>query len=135
MIAVHHPARRRVGLLVSTFARALTGCGAATYDGTWSGAGGDGLHVHEVVIEKNEFPCGGNVAVQVGTGAIIDVPVTWEQADGRVVGRSADGAPQDTVTTLQLSGGALAGSVRLPFQIGNLPKNLSFTQFTRRTKG
>jgi hypothetical protein len=119
---------------------AVSGCGKktdslnkpATYDGTWSGAGGGGLHVQQVVFASNDFPCKGSVTLQYGTGQTFNFNVNWEQKDGQVHG--VYGLLRGkSIATVKLDGETLSGDVTVPIPIPNAPAGLTFSGFKKTT--
>ena len=106
----------------------------ATYDGTWSGAGGGGLHVQQVVFASNDFPCKGSVTLQYGTGQTFNFNVNWEQKDGQVQGMYGLLGGK-SIATVKLDGDALSGEVKvpIPIPIPNAPAGLTFSQFKKAT--
>ena len=107
---------------------------AATYDGTWSGAGGGGLHVQQVVFASNDFPCKGSFTLQYGSGQTFPFNVNWEQKDGQVQGMYGL-LKGKSIATVKLEGDSLSGEVKvpIPIPIPNAPAGLTFSQFKKAT--
>jgi hypothetical protein len=103
-----------------------------TFDGEWQGsANTDALHVRSISLSKDDFPCAGTVKLQLGEGSIINLDVTWRQMDGLVVGLFGDGIAEE-IAWIHWSDGSMSGKVSSPIEIGNQPRDLSFSQFKKK---
>jgi hypothetical protein len=103
---------------------------AATYDGTWSGSGGSGMHVHEVVISSNEFPCKGSVSLQFGSGQSFHFNVSWERKDGQLQGMYGLLGGK-SIASAKLDGDTLSGEVKAPISIPDAPTGVTFSGFKK----
>jgi hypothetical protein len=102
----------------------------ATYDGTWSGAADSSLHVQQIVISSNDFPCKGSVSLQYGSGQTFNFNVNWEQKDGQLQGMYGLLGGK-SIATAKLDGETLSGEVTVPIPIPNAPTGLTFSQFKK----
>jgi len=125
-----HYIKRALGLMTVLV---LSGCGTnppPTFDGTWMGTGGDGMHVASIFIEKDEFPCKGSVATQYGSGQGINLSLTWKKEGDQLVGSMGEGK---VVVTAKLTGNTLSGKVIPPIVLGG-SSELTFSGFTKQIK-
>lgn len=131
-----------------------------TLAGEWQGDPSDKPHVRAIVIEKNEFPCGGEVRffhkgggtsfekgndsfsfdnnqVHVQDGDKIEVvsPVVWSKEGENLVGTHAKN--KDVVARVKLSGRTLGGEATVPagarLFLGNAQK-ITVSQLKKRKK-
>jgi formylglycine-generating enzyme required for sulfatase activity/ankyrin repeat protein len=104
-----------------------------SYTGTWTGEDQKGYHVAKIVINKDTFPCRGEVVTQYGRGQMFVMNVNWTYEEGKVVGTLAEGV-KTTVAEVRLEANQLFGKVTSLIQVDGV-KDLTFFGFVKKPAG
>jgi hypothetical protein len=102
------------------------------YDGEWAGVSSDGHRVDGIVIDKNEFPCAGEV--RMGSANVTaSTPVLWKRdRDDVVATDNRPGASGDILARVRLKQGQLGGEATTPDGALFIPPGLkTFSGFKR----
>lgn len=105
------------------------------YAGVWRGPADAVAYVRSVTIEKNEFPCYGQVEVQYTTREVYKFDGTWEMRDNdKLAGKFGIGAgPKNLEATVWIDNQLLTGQVKSPPNLMN-GKEFTFSQYRRVRK-
>jgi len=97
------------------------------YVGKWSGESSGGYRVVGVEIEE-----GGNGSVNAQVGSqVFKYAVVWEEREGALFGTFGEGEHQSEAARVHLDRGKLSGYLVSPLQVGDYPKELTFSGFER----
>ena len=97
------------------------------YVGIWSGPASGKFRVIAVEINQNGD---GSVNTQVGNGQVFKFAVTWQTVGSKIAARMEPGGEPE-VAHAELKDGALLGEFTSPLQVGDLPKRMTFSGFTK----